>query len=576
MMIEEKVLVKDSKSSNKYAKKHIELFIAEEAINKIGNGLNKDQWNTLVDDCSWATAFQRWEFVKTWYELYSTLYTPILVLEEEGHQLTGCFPLAMDKNGKIMGAGADQAEYQVWVYRDTDSQNFVKTALDLIWKEVSPKEIHLKYLPQGTPFEAVTQDQGWMNRSHLKPHRHPILSVLSEKPSVELKKKNKREKMNRLKRQGELSFERVLSPNSFSEVLDELIIQSDFRKGAAYNRELFSEDDQKKAFIKALFDLNMLHVSLLKLDDEIIASNVGVAGKKWLHLQGINTHSPFQAKHSPGILHFLMLGQSLGEEGFEVFDLTPGADPYKSGLASDFHEAYELVISTPRAIRRKSWMNNLNTQLKAKLKNMGLSEVSQRKYKAQFNFTKNKWKHFFRSKPLAILKKVLADKSSTSKPPVLFQLDPSSKDWSTLSNGISINKNSLRDVLCYDPVGEPLPKQVFLMECMKKMEEGNDLFTCVQSGKLAFLIWLSHKPASIIAEGADAKLPNNSKVLFDEFNRSNNSSELKTFLTTALSMIFKKTPNEQLYIYSSNTKVQKSVEEFVLAPLASNKTSSGK
>ena len=551
-MIEEKVLAKKLSPSNIDKDNCIELLVAEEVINKFRDSLNKNQWNSLVDHCPWATGFQQWKFVKAWYELYQESYLPVLIIEKKGEDLSGIFPLAMDNNGWIIGAGADQAEYQVWAYFSSECDDFVCQALDLVWSKLSPKGIHLKYLPQGTPTKWVQSHNKWQKRSFIKPHRHPILSAHSEKPSLELKKKNKREKINRLKRQGELKFERILQADRFSDILDELILQSDFRKGAAYNRELFSEDPYRKTFVKTLFDLGMLHVTLLKLDDEIIASNVGLIGKKWVHLQGINTHSPFKAKQSPGILHFLMLGQSLKEEGFEIFDLTPGADPYKSGLASEFREALELTISKPRHLLLKKWGNKVNLQIKQGLKKIGISDVTQRKYKGQYKILKNKWQHFFNGNPFTKIHKAYLDRKTQHSSPKLYHIDEQIRNLPHEQEGVFINKNSLKDLLCYASQEEFIPKQVFLMDCMKKMEEGNEVFSHVKSNKLEFLVWMNTKPETVLNHPIIEEASQPPCLLYDFYCRSIENPAFENFIKGVISKIAADNPGQEFFILSSH------------------------
>jgi hypothetical protein len=60
----------------------------------------------------------------------------------------------------------------------------------------------------------------------------------------------------------------------FSSIFDELTAQYDFRKAAMYNKAPFRKDPLKKKFLLALFEQQILHVTVLKLNDEIIASNV--------------------------------------------------------------------------------------------------------------------------------------------------------------------------------------------------------------------------------------------------------------------------------------------------------------
>ena len=113
-----------------------------------------------------------------------------------------------------------------------------------------------------------------------------------------MKKKNRKEKINRLKRIGDLQFVELSKVSEFEMVIDEMILQNDFRKGALYGKMVFQEEFQRREFLLKMFELGHLHVSLLKLDEKVIASNAGFIGEDVIHLQGINSHSPFFSKYS--------------------------------------------------------------------------------------------------------------------------------------------------------------------------------------------------------------------------------------------------------------------------------------
>ncbi len=501
----------------------------------------------------------------SWYQLYKEQYQPVLILDHQGENLTGAFPLAMDKNGWVIGAGAELAEYQVWVYHNNQCIDFVHEALELLWMELPLKGIHLKYLPQSTPYHGIKTLLGWKNRIFLKSHQHPILLADGEAMSRELRKKNKREKVNRLKRQGELSFERVKDEKQFDNILGDLITQCDFRKGAVYDNQLFSEDPSRKPFLEKLFQLGLLHVTLLKLDQEIIASNVGVMGKRWVHLQGINTHSPFMAKHSPGILHFLMLGQLLEKEGFEVFDLTPGADPYKSSLANQYQIAYELTISNPLVIQTQKWKNLINNWVKESLKKKGYSDKFLKSTKAKILFNKHRWLHIIKQGPIFYFQKFLNNGHSPSHSKV-WTLEKDNCFESESQNGLRVEKNNLNDLLKYDPRGELVTKQAFLMDCMKRLEEGQQVYTYSQDNKLDFLVWLTHQPQTLIKDHNKLKIESPACLIYDFYYRENGSLT-KPLTTSALAECIKQNIDKNILILSNQHSLQNHINGFKIHPV---------
>ncbi|MDN3671161.1 GNAT family N-acetyltransferase [Echinicola jeungdonensis] len=543
----------------------MKLLLGNNALDYLFDPDIKSKWNRLAGQCQWATAFQQWEFISSWYQLYKDQYQPVLVLENQEGILTGVFPLAMDQKGWIIGAGADQAEYQVWIYQNENCLDFVHKAIQLLWNELPLNGIHLKYLPYSTPGLEFNSLRQWKNRTLLKTHPHPLLLADGEAMSRELGKKNKREKVNRLKRRGALNFERITDQNLFDHIIDDLITQCDFRKGAVYGNQLFSDDPFRKPFLIKLFQLGLLHVTLLKLDEEIIASNVGVMGNKWVHLQGINTHSPFQAKHSPGILHFLMLGQLLEKEGFEVFDLTPGADPYKSMLANQYQEAYELTIGHPLPILKRKWKQGINKWVKDGLKNKGYSDRFLKSSKANFIFKKQQWLHIIKQGPIFYFKKLLLNKNS-SESGHLWKIEKNGGFDSVKQNGLNLEKNNLKDLLKYDPKGELVTKQAFLMDCMKRLEEGQQVYTYTKNNKLDFLVWLTHQPQSIIKKSNKLDIKTPSCLIYNFYYRVKGQNNGPLTLL-AIKDCITHNLDKNILILSNQDYFQNKIEGFEIKPV---------
>lgn len=478
-----------------------DLLVGDDALSLIQDDEFIFDWDSLFEHCPWATVFQKREFVTSWYSVYLDKYTPIIIRAKNNGKLTGLLTLAKCNDRHIIGAGGSQAEYQVWLTEEPNSSFFIKNAMGLLLKQFPKATIHLKYVPYTTPISWMENDAFWNRQCMVQSFKQPLLIVDVDSISQELRKKNRREKLNRLKRLGELKFERITDVGEFASTIEELATQFDFRKGATVNINPFKDDPLKRKFLLALFERNLIHATILKLNDEIIASNVGAMGKSWVHLQGLNTHSPFYAKHSPGILHFLMLGKLMVEENFEVFDLTPGGDSYKEGLANHYEHAFELTISNPRNIIIKKLQHKLTNYIKLVLLKSGAK-------KSVFkDFKKTAW----------IISKRISQNLKSSPSDYVTYINTSNKDtvYSTDSHSITkhknatipINRMSLEDLLDYDGRCAWLTRWEFLEDAMRRFEGGQQCYTWTQNSHLLACAWLGPWPSGVAApEGATALL----------------------------------------------------------------------
>ncbi|MBX0332367.1 GNAT family N-acetyltransferase [Pontibacter sp. HSC-14F20] len=511
----------------------IELLTGKEALAVLADQNFQQQWDKLYTSCSWATVFQSRDFVYTWYQSYYATYLPILAIANHGDKLTGLLALAQGSNGQLVGAGDNQAEYQVWLTDKENSTNFIKQALTVLLKQFPQSEISIKFVPANTPLQWLETDLEWQRNCFRRTVMQPLLSLDKENLSQELRKKNRREKLNRLKRQGNLSFIRITDTDEFCSVLNELTIQSDFRKGAMYNKRAFEEDSCRKAFLYELFKLGLLHVTLLKVEDTIVASNVGVTGRNWVHLQGINTHSPMQAKHSPGILHFLMLGVMLAEEGIAVFDLTPGSDPYKESLATDFTHSTELVFGNMVNILNKNLKFNSIKYLKNTLPKLGIAQHQIRHMSHRAAVVKEKVKLLNRRNLFQLLKKNIQNIVKTNEVRV-FCVQPAKGQH----QGIPAKKNELKDLLCYIPTTTLVSKWEFLSDAMRRLETGQHVYTWQENGQLLGCAWLSESNVTRPSLNSKLELSAQAAVLSNFYCPSLSQVQLQAFIqaiTTNLS-----------------------------------------
>ncbi|HUP13508.1 MAG TPA: GNAT family N-acetyltransferase [Niastella sp.] len=449
-------------------------------------------WNNLYTACPWATVFQSPSFVVTWYNTYKP-YLPILIKTETDGKLTGLLTLAKDKKGLITGAGANQAEYQVWLTSDERDETFITTSLAKLYRFFPANRIQLKYVPANVPLHFTKKHLHWNKRCFVKISPQPVMVINDEHFTSELKKKNRREKVNRLKRLGNLKFERITNYNEFSGIFDELAMQSDFRKGAMYNKIAFKTDPCRKPFLLSLFEQNILHVTVLRIDEKIIAANVSIATNRQLHLSGINSFAAALARHSPGIIHFLMLGKLLAEEGAELFDLTPGADGYKEILATDHSVAYTLSIGNKYHRTFSVLQSGLNRYFKKTAVIAGIKPETLKKAKKNYTAFKDKFMHVARQ-GLVQSSTYLIDKLKPNK--------KTSHCWAvqknnTTSGVFKLQYDDLKDLLNFDDREVRYSQQEFLSDAMRRFEEGAHCYTWTNNGLLLGCAWIANMKSEV-------------------------------------------------------------------------------
>jgi CelD/BcsL family acetyltransferase involved in cellulose biosynthesis len=440
-------------------------------------------WERLWKACKWATVFQGVTFVSTWYKNFPT-YPCIIITDWDNNSMSGM--LALTKDGKsLVAAGTNLAEYQVWLETSNIHESFITSALEAISSHFPKQSLKLKYLPPLTSISEIYNSK-WSHRVMLKPYEMPLMRLDKAQLQLELKKKNRKEKLNRLNRLGELSFRVVKDKDGFEKAIEEMCLQSDFRKGAMYNKTAFRDEPQRKQFLLELYDSGLIHLSLFTLNQELLASNAGIIGPDMVHLQGINSHSPFYAKHSPGILHFLQLGISLAEEGFEYFDLTPGgAGGYKEMLSSEKLIAWELnMLSPQKIILQKA----IETVKKGLLSRLGKSSFANKSTTLKSFMVEKKTKaKLFLHNPTKLLQSDSLNKVWSNKQKIYFTIK--SYNERNYSNQYTILKNKLADFLNYREKGSLITRWEFLLDCMKRLELGHIPYTISEKNKLAAVFW---------------------------------------------------------------------------------------
>lgn len=473
--------------------------------------LDKDflqEWKRLYDECPWATPFQSSAFVCTWFNNYRSCFSPVIISQnKKGKRLHGLLILAISVDQRrLVVAGAHQAEYQVWLAMPDDGVDFITRALTVLDVTLPSYDLVFKYLPNDVPVQALLESGAFTKRAELKIHRRPIMRIDEKELDATFRKKSNKSRFNRLKRLGELKFERITDSETFATVFDEIINFYDFRQGAVNNSFPFLHDRVKKPFHLDLMKRNsdILHVTLTMLDNKPIAAHLGIVGKIQVHL-AILTYSPFHARHSPGKLHLMMLGKLFAHEGFKWLDLTPGGDHWKERFANYHDEVYELILHKSSGIRA---MRAFHTQM------IVLIKVIAKWFGVTPDRARNFYKRLKRIHPSNVFSKLgRAVWDNIEFRIYRHTIEPSQR---TTFDG-QMKKDYLPDLLKFEPTEPWQTKDGFMAEALRRLEQGEHVYTYASDERLLHYGWLIERQRETFFTEVQQRFeyPEKSAVLYD-------------------------------------------------------------
>lgn len=488
---------------------NLALHTGNEALTYVRTEEFQSKWRSLYERCPCVTACQHPDYVMPWYELYHAAFLPVIVAgEAEDNSLAGLLTLALYKNGtkKLVGAGERQAEYQCWLETKDTGNKFIQEAVQKIRVHFPGVDLCLRYLPPGIPLNWILDNREYAKNFSLRSHPRPIMKIDEAAMNCQWSKKKYRRNFSRLKKSGDVQFERITGHDQFIRVFDELCIQYDFRQGALYRYMPFSSDPAKKLFYLELHKRGLLHTTILTVDGKIAASHSGLLSHDSTVHMGISTHAPTFAEYSPGKLLLSMLGVHLVKEQMTVLDLTPGGDGYKENFANEHDVVFELTAyGDVKARLRKEAFLGAKRFLKRRLQKAGMRTADV--WAAIGKLTRFKELGFQGS--LGYLREAAISSSRVYR----LCADPPSIG----AKSLSIAKDSLTDMSRFDSRGSPITRWEFLNMATERLERSNHLYSFRRDEKLLLCCWVGVRPASLNQQvpGQAAAFPDNAVVLFD-------------------------------------------------------------
>ncbi len=468
------------------------------------------RWLALHRDCPWATPFQHPGFVNTWYASYQGDASPVVVTASSASgELVGLLLLAVYE-GRLVAAGAQMAEYQVWLARPDTGAGFGARAIVAARAAVPGLPLHLKYVPADAPLDDVAAAPELHPYVEVIAHPRPLMRVDPSEIAASLKKKSNASRLNRLKREGAGGLERIKDEAALAGVFDAIIALYDFRQGGVNGVCPFAEDPRKKRFHLAWMAAapEQMHVTVLRTADHVVSALVGVVGRRDLHV-AILAHSPFHARHSPGKFHLMFAALELAPAGFQHLDLTPGG-AWKERFADTHDQVLEVRIHPGRAGRLLA-------------ASRGGARAAAKRLVAAAGMDSRSVARVLAAGSRGGLRDAIRLARQHIKDDVELRVygRPLATPWpprgARLPSGVTIRQDSLEDLLRFRPVEPGQSREAFLSASLARLEDGEHVFTVCDGQRLLHHGWV--KPADgevMLADiGQSLALPDVGAVLHD-------------------------------------------------------------
>lgn len=491
----------------------------KEVFELLQNAEFQSKWKQLATQSVGFTKLQETDFLTTWYQLYQSLFDPILIFSQnEKNELVGLIALAWDKEKqKISHAG--KAEYHGWLATESEAIPFLKAVLRIVKNDLGVKKWSWNWMPSGLDIASLkTASEGEVNL-YIEAEDSPVWNLNDEEKLKKLlKSRSLKSKINRYKRRGEYRFEIIKSSSRVREVLEIAQHQCDFRREALNNNRPFAEDQFKIDLASELVEIpKTFQVSALWLDDQLLACHVGTDDGERVCF-GMISYDPSESKQSPGTLMILELAKQLKADGYTMLDMTPGTNSYKDRFANSYEKLYRPTIffSKKEYLKAKA-KKSLTTQSK-KILNLASVDIS----------TIRKWKT--NAKDLSGGLKIFSKDIFSVFGNTLFwkkriQFHKVDLEKIIVSDNImfSIKKQKYTDLLNYQGNHPFRNRRALLQVALNKFSKGEVLFSKSKNGRLEWFCWMKEVKGKIEIEGSSDSLlmDGSAKVLYDFYSYSN-------------------------------------------------------
>jgi CelD/BcsL family acetyltransferase involved in cellulose biosynthesis/GNAT superfamily N-acetyltransferase len=487
----------------------IEVIQDTEALATLAAAEFEYDWQRLFDACPWATGYQTLAFARSWYDVYASEWDPLLLVGREGDRIAGILALAVAKDGRTCAnVGSHQAEYHSWLSSSDDSAQFIDAALSELGRCHPKASLSFHFLPPGLDPSAITRNPRWQSLAAARSEPRPILLFDEQAdPGESFRKKSNKSRLNRLKRHGggDVTFRELGSAEDLAGLIDLIADHYDLRQGAANDSTPFHDDLHKKRFYVDLMEKGLLHAGILFAGETMAAAILSMKNRDCVSI-GVFAHSPSLARHSPGKFAVLYLSLALRKGGFRYLDITPGGD-WKDRFANTQDQVYDLTVRfDATAARAHRLSENARRVAKRALGVFGATPADARGWVATAR----------RITPTALVRHVhrlLVEQHEFR----VYRLPALGKPSVPEEDGIVCNR--IGHLLQFAQTEPWLSRQSFLARALKRLENGERIYTIAEDGLLLHYGWLCDRQKESFFTEVEAgfTFPDNSAVLYDYY-----------------------------------------------------------
>ncbi len=323
----------------------LEVLYGDDAIAAIKCDDFKNAWSKLYLSCPWASEFQSWAFLSTWYDVYAERHEPILIVSRnQNGDLSGILALARHRaSGSIFVAGGGQAEYHGWLATEPNKDIFIIDALNALARECSAP-IQLVNLLDNVPANCFTAPGELKDRCVTKIETRPLMDISDpEKISKILRKKHNRSRLNGLKRRGNLEFKELTDWREFQACFDEIARIFDRRQKVHHGIEVFHDPLNRRFPLEyARRHPEQVKIFTMTLDGAVVAALIGQVCGDALAFDTIAFDLDYE-EYSPASLLIYMAARELSGGAIRFLDLTPGGD-WKARFQTDSKTSMTVTV----------------------------------------------------------------------------------------------------------------------------------------------------------------------------------------------------------------------------------------
>lgn len=470
--------------------KCIQSHRSKEALELINSDAFVNQWKELAVGRPVYCRMQEAEILCVWYRHYSAVIEPVIFTAfNDSDELVGFLGMVWDKkNQELKHAGHPQ--YHGWLAKPDYEAPFLQQVFRLIRKEFPIKKLHWSVLSPGLSIDVF---QSALDSDMRMTYEETVSPMWNLSDPARLKKllKNKsiKSNFNRYKRLGNFRFEIINEPERLREILHIAKNQIDFRKEAVNNVLPFKSDPIKIGYFCEQLSISgtILPVALW-LDDQLLSFNQGVMSRSKNYFIGrITSFDPSEYRYSPGTLLFIKLAEYLTENGYEIFDLTPGTNSYKDRFADSSVKLYKPTIHFSNVAYQTNLLKQklVKGSRKLLIDKIGIDIKSFRKWRTNIAEFPQKINKIRKSK----IRGKITNGTPVFKQPKLIHLERPNFPPPTPNISKQVISQQYEDLQKYTGTQPFLTRRGLLIDALKKFAKGDILYSVADDEKLLWYVW---------------------------------------------------------------------------------------